>query len=462
MSKTHKIKLLFVLILFLQAQSSWSQKFSELIKNEAIESAAAVLKHPLYVELGLGTLPVEKFKVLVQQDDIYVMNYLRFFGALAKQESDPERKAVLEGYENEAPMWKEHFDKYYELFDFQRTEFISNATHAYNKFHNDSAEFAHISASVAAGVPCFTLWHELGIIWGEIANLTANPNHPYKLWVQNNIPVDDTIVKIYLDLADGYFERLGGDFAAKTAMLRAYREGVEAELNFAQGCYETAFEQKFSIMADEVLEDVFLQAAHHPLYMTLARETLSLDTFKILIQQDELYIKSFYEAFAIMAAKENDPVLKDKLTKNNASSVEFFNWHFNQFNFTPTEIYLPTTKQYADTIVREALDKPIGEGLTNVFACYTIWHKMGITAGLLADLENNPDHKYGRFVAHNDPIASNSTSLARMSALIDGYYERFGDDVTAKNQMFKAYEVSIRHELGFAEGIYLATSRARA
>ena len=185
----------------------------------------------------------------------------------------------------------------------------------------------------------------MGYIWADLANKSTNSdlnNHPYKLWITNNAPSSSSnYTAKFLAFVDGYYERLGdgNDTAAtgaKERMIDAYRRGVEAELYFADGAFETAFEEKFSLQVESLAATAYFvrKTVYHPLYVELAKDTLPLDTFRTLIQQDDLYMRGFYKVFELLAAKEVDPSLQKRLTKKNSSIADmfgFFQHYYEKF-----------------------------------------------------------------------------------------------------------------------------------
>jgi len=71
----------------------------------------------------------------------------------------------------------------------------------------------------------------------------------------------------------------------------------------------------------------------HRLYSLMGMGTLPLDAFKVLIQQDHIYLRGFYTAFKIMEEKETDPELKALLRKDGTYYYEHFAQLYKEYNF---------------------------------------------------------------------------------------------------------------------------------
>lgn len=73
----------------------------------------ATVYHPLYESMAKGTLPEGTYKALIQQDHLYIDNFLDAFSILAKREEDPERKKYLQGVAEEDydAYWQGFYDK---------------------------------------------------------------------------------------------------------------------------------------------------------------------------------------------------------------------------------------------------------------------------------------------------------------------------------------------------------------
>jgi thiaminase len=94
----------------------------------------------------------------------------------------------------------------------------------------------------------------------------------------------------------------------------------------------------------------------------------------------------------------------------------------------------------------------VAEGLAGFYPCYLLWSRIGHYINSIANRTANPLHPYYDFVKYEDP--TNSTSLARFQSLINGYFDRVGDNLEVQLSMFKIVEKSINQELMFADGIY--------
>jgi len=94
-----------------------SLKFSEAIETIPIGQhfVNLTLTHPFWLGIANGTLPVEKFIAMTQQDDLYVRNFFVSFGILAEREPDPYRKEFI--FNISTQNWEPYFQTYYDKFN---------------------------------------------------------------------------------------------------------------------------------------------------------------------------------------------------------------------------------------------------------------------------------------------------------------------------------------------------------
>lgn len=127
------IFLYFILFVSLQHQfcayrDDLNLKFSEIVLTNPLGEHFRNLTvyHPLYDEIARGTLPLENFKTLVQQDDLYIRNFLNMFRILEERETDLDRKNILHKYGSEN--WDEHFQQFYTKFNFTPADYMIPST----------------------------------------------------------------------------------------------------------------------------------------------------------------------------------------------------------------------------------------------------------------------------------------------------------------------------------------------
>jgi len=392
----------------------------------------------------------------MQQDELYVRNLFRDLRRLAQKETNPSLRATLEEIVSEEVYWDEFFDQMYEKFSFQPAQQMTPSTLEYSGAQSVASRNEYIGVALATMYPCWSVWAKIGITVNELADLPNNPSHPYKEFVAANAP-NEEYLKAFTDFVDGYYDR--GNSTTQKKMIDAYVRSVEFEYKFAAAIYEmepeTVPPPKFSDLFLSLSPKLQHDFAHYPLYEEIGKGNLVLEKYAVLIQQDHIYLRGFYEAFAIMKDKETDPALKLLLTKDPTSRYEWMEDQYVHYGFEAAEFTENYVREYVNHMLTITTAGTVAEGLASVYPCYKLWDVMGAH---ITSLHNNlvppvVDHPYAKFLQSNDP--SLSTSLTRMNSLINGYYDRLGDDdIVVKLGMFDAARRSINYEILFSNGIY--------
>lgn len=113
-------------ILALQVESIPAPNFTDLVDSHFTPDAVAgVVNHALYREIGAGTLPLDRFAILMQQDHIYINGFYGAFTAMEDKETDAELKHRL--HKNSDNMVN-FFKRQYENYDFQEAYFVEKYT----------------------------------------------------------------------------------------------------------------------------------------------------------------------------------------------------------------------------------------------------------------------------------------------------------------------------------------------
>lgn len=215
---------------------------------------------------------------------------------------------------------------------------------AYQRY---SAQYENIGVALTSLLPCYTVWHEMGIIIEPIANLEVNKDHPFYYFVRENTAyIHDNTGLIAFDalVTHHYNYPLASTeqeaIAVRKRMFETYLRGIDHEWNFAESGLVAEAEIRnsdilpFTDLIDSMVA-VNLQEkmVQHGLWKQLAQGTLRFINFKTLIQQDLNYLIGFYDAFEIMANTETDPNLREQLIKNGTAKIEAFKTQLSVYGF---------------------------------------------------------------------------------------------------------------------------------
>lgn len=213
---------------------------------------------------------------------------------------------------------------------------------------------------------------------------------------------------------------------------------------------------KFSEMVDRIplarhFENLTIS---HPFYDGIARETLPLEHFMAMTQQDHLYVDNLFRFFRLLAERETDPERKAYLQSiGDENWDDYWQVYYDKFNFSKPQHMVPPVLEYAVSQLSAAKHDNIPIALATAYPCYTVWAKMGSHIEPIADIINNPDHLYKEFIEANSG-GMDSPVTQEFIAFVDGYYSRLGNDTKTKQAMLHAYTRSVQYEFSFAETNY--------
>lgn len=109
--------------------------------------------------------------------------------------------------------------------------------------------------------------------------------------------------------------------------------------------YEIDPTLKFSEMVDRIplAQHFENMAVTHPFYDEIARETLRLEHFMAMTQQDHLYVDNLFYFFRLLAERETDPVRKEYLqTVGNENWDDYWQVYYDKFNFSKPVHMVPS------------------------------------------------------------------------------------------------------------------------
>ena len=138
---------------------------------------------------------------------------------------------------------------------------------------------------------------------------------------------------------------------------------------------------KFSGQLWQSTESIYKRIIAHPFNTELAAGTLALNKFKYYVQQDELYIKAYARALALLAAKTPDAdMANDLLTyaKDGVMVERILHDHFfAQFAITPTDEQQPACLLYTNFLLATTALEPFEIGLAALLPCFWVYREVG-------------------------------------------------------------------------------------
>ena len=212
-------------------------KFSEQAWGEIAPIHARILEHPFIRELALGTLSRERFQFYMIQDALYLTDFSRVLSLIAARAPDPDtmlrfdesaRNALIV----ERTMHETFFREFSITGDAVARAEMTSTCFGYTNFLLATAQRSPVEVSIAAVLPCFWIYWEVG----SFIRAEAAPANPYWRWVETY--GDEKFgarVREVIATAD--------EMAASTAptvrdgMMHAFRRAAQLEWMFWDSAY---------------------------------------------------------------------------------------------------------------------------------------------------------------------------------------------------------------------------------
>ncbi|HLF79796.1 MAG TPA: thiaminase II [Dehalococcoidia bacterium] len=142
----------------------------------------AILAHPFIVELAAGTLSRERFVFYMKQDALYLQDFSRSLAiAGARQPVVANMQAFLDLAAGVAAVERALHETYLVEFEARLDVERAPACFAYTHFLLATASLGGHAEAIAALLPCFWVYREVGLqVYGQ-ADLKSNP---YARWIE--------------------------------------------------------------------------------------------------------------------------------------------------------------------------------------------------------------------------------------------------------------------------------------
>ena len=207
--------------------------FSDEAWHHANDVYKLILEHPFNTELAAGTLDRDRFVHYMQQDWLYLIDFGRALSLIAGRiEAEQDVLSFINFAYGAIAAERELHQHYFDRFDVESPAEKNPACFAYTHFLRSTAALEPVESAVAAVLPCFWIYREVG---NHIAVRAANDN-PYQKWIDT---YSDQEFSDLVDQAITVFDRLADQATemARAAMDRAFRESTVLEWHFWDDAY---------------------------------------------------------------------------------------------------------------------------------------------------------------------------------------------------------------------------------
>lgn len=154
--------------------------FTNLLWNEIKPIYQKILDLPFNKELTDGTLPENKFAFYMKQDALYLADFSKALAiAGAKSRSADELKDFLDFATGAVVVERALHESFLLKFDTHIDVGKSPACFSYTHFLLSTASIEDFPVAVAALLPCFWIYREVGLHIHQ----SATKNNPYREWI---------------------------------------------------------------------------------------------------------------------------------------------------------------------------------------------------------------------------------------------------------------------------------------
>ncbi len=181
-------------------------KFSNMIWEKTTYINEAILALPFNQELANGTLAKDLFCYYIEQDANYLLDFAKALALIAGRVQDAVIMSDFLEFSKSALIAEQDVvhHHYINLFKYKKTDGITPACFAYTNFLVRHATSSSVEIAIAAVLPCFWIYREVG---KHIYNNYSRENNPYQKWIETyaSSEFDDTVKKA-IAIMDKYAE----------------------------------------------------------------------------------------------------------------------------------------------------------------------------------------------------------------------------------------------------------------
>jgi thiaminase (transcriptional activator TenA) len=201
----------------------------------------AMLEHPFNRELADGTLTAARFQFYLVQDSRYLVGFARALAVAAARAGTGGDVAFFAGAAQEAVVVeRELHETYFDRFGMSDADQAAVETSptclAYTSFLLATAQTAGYPELIAALLPCFWIYQEIGT--EILAGQRPGADNPYRAWIETY--ADDDYAEAVLTCRHAVdTAAAGATQPTRDAMLAAFTRACEYEWLFWDSAHRT-------------------------------------------------------------------------------------------------------------------------------------------------------------------------------------------------------------------------------
>lgn len=194
-----------------------------------------IIEMPFIKELSDGSLEKEKFQFYIAQDSLYLEHFgraLALIGSKAHQVEDA--LTYMRFAENAIVVENALHESYFKEFEISGKGILEPVCHHYIHFLKSTAAFEPVEVAMAATLPCFWIYKEVGDF---ISDLEQTSENPFQSWIETYGGEDFAIaVKTAIEICNKAAENT--TLEIRNRMNEAFVTASRLEFQFWQAAYD--------------------------------------------------------------------------------------------------------------------------------------------------------------------------------------------------------------------------------
>lgn len=209
-------------------------KWSEQTWHSIDAVYASIIQMPFIEELANGRLPAEKFQFYMAQDSMYLEHFGRTLAMIgAKALNINDALSYIRFAENAIVVEEALHVSFFKDFGLTDKGSIQPACHHYVNFLKSTAAFEPVEVAMAATLPCFWIYKQVGDHIYQNQNIVSNP---YQRWIETYGGQEfAAAVNLAINICDNAAAKSTADIREK--MTRAFITSSQLEYNFWKAAY---------------------------------------------------------------------------------------------------------------------------------------------------------------------------------------------------------------------------------
>lgn len=217
-------------------------KWSELTWLKTQDTYNAILNLPFLKKLADGSLDPEVFKFYIQQDALYLTHFGRVLAMIAAKSNQMTHSLAYIRYaEHALVVEKALHNSFFVDFQLQDLGEMQPVCHHYCHYLRSMAGFESIEVAMAATLPCFWIYKEVG---NYIYQHHLSEQNPYQRWINTyaSEEFNDSVAHA-IEICDEIASKTSPENRAQ--MTEAFLRASALEYEFWRAADENILWQKF-------------------------------------------------------------------------------------------------------------------------------------------------------------------------------------------------------------------------